>query len=620
MADQSPSQSGLRRSAVYSYLRPVIEGRRVLEVGCDSGETTAHLVRLGAKSVIGAGAGRDVSEARSRHHDGALGFVTMAAGAIDAAGVFDLVVVPDATDLLRGGGPIKLSALLALVAPGGRLACVVRNGDSGDGVSYYDLVDALAPHFSKVRMFGQTPFSAYGIAEFDEAAVALRVEAELAEREEEEPTHYIALAGPDEPQALGYALVQIPTGEWEGGTAAERLPVGGGHKAPDTVLAEIRQKLVEAEGKAEGLLRVSRAQTEEIEELRARLRRTADSRAELDEEVRRLRHALMEADESVVNLTRRTTEEMTALAQRLTAGLRAGEAPASPVAAEELERRERELAERESALSERDDRVAALETARQEALWRADAAEDELGRASAELAGLRAERDRALAEAARAEEAAASLKAQEATIEEFRRAAAAHLDEVNRLRDAANEQSSLVSELEDEIRAVETRLETATAEAAQLRKALAEVEEADRGRRSRLAELEGLMLRAQREAAEATDTRQRELAELASLRERVAVGEEGMQRLRQTEAALAAAQEARKAAQARLSELEQRLHESGEREQRLAELRAEAPDPEEVYERLFDLETQYQAATMAAARVPSLEAKLAELEARLAGR
>jgi hypothetical protein len=67
-----------------------------------------------------------------------------------------------------------------------------------------------------------------------------------------------------------------------------------------------------------------------------------------------------------------------------------------------------------------------------------------------------------------------------------------------------------------------------------------------------------------------------------------------------------------------LAELEQRVRANDERERRLSELRAEAPDPEEVYERLFDLETQYQAATMAAARVPSLEARLAEIEARLA--
>ncbi|MBN2573511.1 MAG: hypothetical protein JXP73_03010 [Deltaproteobacteria bacterium] len=619
MADQTPTKSGLGRSAVYSYLRPLIEGRRVLEVGCGSGDSTAHLVRLGAKSVIGAGDSRDVSEARNLHHEGALGFVTLASASVDAAGVFDIVVVPDATEILRSRGPIRLSALLGLVAPGGRLVCVAANGDRGDGIPYYDLVDALAPHFSKVRMFGQTPFSAYGIAEFDEAGPELRVETDLAETEAEEPTHYIALAGPDEPLGLGYALVQIPTGQGLG--SAERPPAGAGHKAPDTVLAEIRQKLVEAEGKAEGLLRVSRAQTEEIEELRARLRRTSEARAELDEEVRRLRHALLEADESVVNLTRKTTEEMTALAQRLTAGLRAGEAPASPATAEELRHRETALAERESALAERDDRIAALEAAKQEAAWRADAAEDELGRLQTELAGLRAERDRALAAAARADELAASLGAQEATVEEFRRAAAMHLDEVNRLRDAANEQASLVSELEDDLRATEARLVAATAEVAQLQKALAEIEEADRARRSRLAELEGLMLRAEREAGMATEARQRELAELAELRTRVTAGpsQAQLEELREAQALLSTAEAAHAADKTRLDELLRQLRSSQEREQRLAELRAEAPDPEEVYERLFDLEAQYEAATMAAARVPALEAKLAELEARLRG-
>src|SRR5512133_2962296 len=180
MADQTLSQSGLGRSAVYSYLRPLIDGCRVLEVGCGTGEATAHLVRLGAKSVIGAGTTREVSEARGRHHEGAVGFVTVTGGSIGAAGVFDLVLVPDATEIVRGRGAMKLAALLALVAPGGRLACIVANGDRGDGIPYYDVVDALAPHFPKVRMFGQTPFSAYGIAEFDETSAGLRVEAELA--------------------------------------------------------------------------------------------------------------------------------------------------------------------------------------------------------------------------------------------------------------------------------------------------------------------------------------------------------------------------------------------------------------------------------------------------------
>jgi SAM-dependent methyltransferase/DNA repair exonuclease SbcCD ATPase subunit len=637
MADQPNLNSGIRRSAVYSYLRPLLDGRRVLEVGCGTGEAAAHLVRLGARSVIGAGSAREVAEARGRQNVGALGFVTMTAGAIDAAGVFDVVLVPDAADILRGRGPIQLSTLLALVAPGGRLACLVPNGDRGEGLAYYDVVDALTPHFPKVRMFGQTPFLAFGIAEFDETAADLRVDAELAEREAEEPAHYIALAGPDEPMGLGYALVQIPAGDWDGHVQPERAPANTGIKAPDTAMAELRQKLLESEGKGEGLVRVSRAQSEEIEELRARLRRTTEARAELDEEVRHLRRSLVEADESVVSLTRKTTEELTALAQRLTAGLRTDEP--GPAHSEELQRREKELAERESALSERDDRIAALETAKQEALWRADAADDELGRMRTELASLRSERDRAMARVQAEDEVLAALKTQESTIEDYRRAAAAHLEEVNRLRDAANEQASLVSELEEALAESEKQLAGHVAEVARLQKALSEIEDADRVRRSRLAELEGLMLRAEHAQAKQIESRRQDLAELEDLRARMTASRSEAESLR---ALLSQADEALATKPAapsidtghlaelkahvrdsderdrRLAELEARVRDSDERDRRLAELRAEAPDPEEIYERLFDLETQYQAATMAAARVPALEAKLAEFEARLA--
>jgi SAM-dependent methyltransferase len=652
MADQPTLNSGIRRSAVYSYLRPLLDGRRVLEVGCGTGEAAAHLVRLGAKSVIGADSAREAAEARSRQRVGALGFVTMAAGAIDATGTFDLVLVPDAAEILRGHGPVQLSTLLTLVAPRGRLACIVANGDRGEGLGYYDVVDALTPHFPKVRMFGQTPFLAFGIAEFDETAADLRVDAELAERESEEPTQYIALCGPDEPMDLGYALVQIPAVDWDGSVQPERAPASTGIKAPDTALAELRQRLTESEGKAEGLVRVSRAQSEEIEELRARLRRTAEARAELDDEVRRLRRSLVEADESVVSLTRKTTEELTALAQRLTAGLRTDEP--GPALDGELQRREEELAERESALSERDDRIAALEAAKQEALWRADAADDELGRVRAELANQRTERDRAMARVQAEDAVLAALKAQEASVEDFRRAAAAHVEEVNRLRDAANEQASLVTELEEALAESEKQLASHVADVARLQKALSEIEDADRVRRSRLSELEGLMLRAEHASAKLSESRRQDLAEMEELRTRAAASRGEIENLRsrlaQAEQALAApaapgadadrlaeleaqvrdsSERERRLAELevqlqgssererRLAELEVRVRENDERERRLTELRAEAPDPEEVYERLFDLETQYQAATMAAARVPALEARLAELEARL---
>jgi protein-L-isoaspartate O-methyltransferase len=618
MADQSISTSGIRRSAVYSYLRPAIEGKRVLEVGCGTGEAAAHLIRLGAKSVMGAGSAQEAALAKNRFRDGTLGFCPLSQSSLAAGAPYDIIVIPEAEDILRGRGPIPMSGLLATLGPSGQLVCVTANGDRGDGLSYYEVVDGLTPHFSKVRMFGQTRFAAYGIAEFDEAAADLRVDSTLAEQEGEEPSHYIALAGPDLPQALGYALVQIPTSVAQG-TAPTGPAVGPtGGKAPDSALADLRQRLSESEGKAEGLIRVSRAQSEEIEELRARLRRTAEARAELDDEVRRLRKALIEADESVVNLTRRTTEEMTALAQRLTIGLR-GDVPPGAGQTEELRR---EVAARESALSERDDRIAALEVAKQEAVWRADAVEDELGRARAELASLRSEHARLVELGEQRQALAETTSAQESTAEEFQRAAAVHLEEVHRLRDAANEQASLVAELEDAVREGMTQLQTANAEVARLQKALVEVENADRIRRSRLAELEGLMLRAERTGAATNERRQQEQAEIETLRMRVIDREVELEqvrsRLRDAEAQLADARAQREAAGARLADLEGKLKEYTERERRLVELRAEAPDPEEIYERLFDLETQYQAATMAAARVPELEARVAELTAKLA--
>jgi len=87
--------------------------------------------------------------------------------------------------------------------------------------------------------------------------------------------------------------------------------------------------------------------------------------------------------------------------------------------------------------------------------------------------------------------------------------------------------------------------------------------------------------------------------------------------LAETEGSLVEANASRARDGERLSELEKIVGSNEERQRRLAELHAEGADPGEIYERLYDLETQYQAATMAAARVPVLEAKLAELEARL---
>ncbi len=491
-----------RRLATYSYLRPLLSGARVLELGCGDGTCAHHLVALGARAVVGADADTHaIDRARRGPAGNGLTFVSgLGATTLAAAGPFDVVLIPHAAGFLRADATLSLPAVAKLLAPGGRLVCVAPSADApggAGGVGYFELGDALVPHFRKVRMFGLTQFFAFGLAQFEEAASGLRLESGLVDEASEAPSHYVAIGGPDGPLDLGYALVQVPIPIATADVSAAGAPVA----AADPIdLAELRRKLAEAQGQSDGVLRVSRAQTEELEELRGRLRRGAEARAALDDEVSRLRRALTDADESVLNLTRRTTEEVTSLAQQLTAGLRAvpgREQAAASALAEQGRRHEAELAAAESALGERDERIALLEAERQDLLWRLDAADER---------ALQAERrpGAPVAAAAPLDEITATLRARELAIDQFRVAAAAHRDEVSRLRAALGEQSTLVVELEEAVLAAEARLGVAEDEAGRLRVVVAETEEADRARRSRLAELEGTLLRLQRTAAEPT--------------------------------------------------------------------------------------------------------------------
>jgi chromosome segregation ATPase len=323
---------------------------------------------------------------------------------------------------------------------------------------------------------------------------------------------------------------------------------------------------------------------EEIDELRARLRRAADDRAALDAEVTKLRRALTDADEAVLNLTRRTTEEMSAMAARLAAGLRSSaeaerapsaeltaardeadrlrarlaEAEARASAAEQrleevggatrqrqteledvmerLRMAESELARarrnatrfeeeskaaaataetvaaRDQALAGRDDRIARLEAEKQDLVWRLAELEDKLtatiaravrgeaGRAGAAAASVHVEaRAPEPVQAARASVSDDDRGLRERALVEFRKAATAHVDELTQLKSSVAEQSALVAELEDAVHAAEARAAASDADASTLRRTAKDLEEADRSRRSRLAELEGKLLRFEHE-------------------------------------------------------------------------------------------------------------------------
>jgi chromosome segregation ATPase len=105
----------------------------------------------------------------------------------------------------------------------------------------------------------------------------------------------------------------------------------------------------------------------------------------------------------------------------------------------------------------------------------------------------------------------------------------AHVDEITRLKATIAEQAALVAELEDAVESNESRATSAGSEAATLRETAKGLAEADRTRRSRLAELEGKLLRLEHErkvAAEDADSagnaeRERRLRELEAERDRL---------------------------------------------------------------------------------------------------
>jgi SAM-dependent methyltransferase len=581
-----------RRLPLYAYLEPLLAGRRVLELGAGSGAGAAQLARQGAVEVVGVEIDEAlVARARARHAAPNLTF-RAASSLLDAVvGPFDVVLVPEADAMLRR--PEAIPALSRLLVPGGRLVLVASSADrgvgpAGAGVGYYELSDALLPHFPAVQMFGVTPFAAFGVVEFDVDGEGLRVDSRLVEGGVEPPSAYVAVAGSERAGDLGYALVQVPfspieaklagVAEGEDRGASARLAVTErrldeverrGRARVDEVEAratELRRKLEDANVQSESAMRIARAQGEEIEELRGRLRRAAEDRAALDGEIAKLRRALADADESVMSLTRRTAEEMSAVAARLAASLHAppppapaapredtqrlrqdlGEAEARASAAERRleevatvgrerqaalddvlerlrqaeeatarERREvehlraqvraaggqaRTLDERESTIVRRDERIAKLEGEKQDLMWRMAELEEKLrqtiGRAViSDNAGR-----------AQADELDAARSARARAVEEFHRAAGAHVDEATALRASVAEQAALVSELEEAVRVAEAAAATATADAATLRKNSKGLEEADRARRTRLAELEGKLLRLEHEKKQAAAT------------------------------------------------------------------------------------------------------------------
>jgi protein-L-isoaspartate(D-aspartate) O-methyltransferase len=132
-------------------------GQKVLDVACGLGYSSAILVELGC--AVTALESIEPVAAEARRRLAAAGYASVAvrhgdlAKGVADAGPFDLIAI-------NGACEVRPDGLLALLAPGGRLACVLGSGRAGRAVLYVEnagevsereVFDAAAPPLAAFR-------------------------------------------------------------------------------------------------------------------------------------------------------------------------------------------------------------------------------------------------------------------------------------------------------------------------------------------------------------------------------------------------------------------------------------------------------------------------------------
>jgi hypothetical protein len=559
--------------ARYSFIEPLLTGRRVLEVGAAAateGATALFLAERGAAAVLSIdepGEALEAARQAARHP-----FVQVRAGGVEdlPRGAFDLVLVADGSTL--AADPLRLGALEGLLARGGHLVTAVPvAGAPGladlageplapEPPAYETFAGALAEAFPVVEVATQTPTLGWVVAmSADDEEPEVSIDGALAG--DPEASYYVAVCG-DRPSGLsGLTVVALP---------------------PRPLLEAARDRLAGAAGSEAGarvpqLEAELEAERESAFALRAELdRREAAAEAELAER----RTAAGEAEAAL--------QGARAEAQAARAGVEA--------ALERAVAAEGRVSELEEALEARGQATEAVERAIEAARARAAQLEEELARAREEAGEARVEADLARGEADQMREAAARAEAASAGTAERVAALEAEIEGVRRERESALaaraeaevERDGLRSELEgerarggaagdvDRLTGEAARLEASAAEATSVREALeaqlaemsARVEAEEE--RSRIAEAREAEARALHDqAAEAAAVADRS-DEVAGLRRQV---EEYARAVSASEMALLAARNAAEAAQAQAAELEAEIQairwEKDEIEQRL---------------------------------------------------
>ncbi len=297
MLDRSLSSS----AALSAFAESFVKARRVVVFGNALSalprlmlERGARLVHVCDSTVLRA------TEAAQRYSTSGLSFSALGDGDLalrDAS--FDTVVVEhlgafDAKQLVRRARKLLAPRGVALFATPNRdvhFPLLQASEPSAAPLDYYALYDLVAGEFEHVRMFGQSPFVGYAVADFAaEGEIDPVIDSEFVPRGAEEPELFVALAARHRPSLTAYSLIQLPFRSVRAGLGADTGDEKSGATAsPSLALAQKLEAqeawIAELEGRAEAAdARADEAEAE-LETVREALARVEEQKRELEEPI-----------------------------------------------------------------------------------------------------------------------------------------------------------------------------------------------------------------------------------------------------------------------------------------------------------------------------------------------
>ena len=198
----------------YQYLEDLLEGQRVLEVGCGSGAGAHYLARRALQVISVDPSASALDNSRYAYSQPNLTFMrTEPANFQLKDNSFDMVLVPELKRFSTWGA--FMPEIRRVLKPGGSALFAVSNGDrsGGEGMALVEFEEYLSHTFPHVRLMGEIPFSGITVADFNpDDDVSPLLDCSLVP-EDEPPTTYVALCSSSPIPSLGYGVLQIPGGE-----------------------------------------------------------------------------------------------------------------------------------------------------------------------------------------------------------------------------------------------------------------------------------------------------------------------------------------------------------------------------------------------------------------------